>query len=291
MAVGYALSTGVTGDGAAALAGLRALPAAKLIEGTSAPEVIAALSAGTPIIGVAGMIRDGQFIAEAPEEALAAGRQAMVAVVVGANDRDLGIGTLTSKDELFALFGHYAGEARKLYDPKGNQTLDELKQQVFADETLVEPSRHLADEMVRAGQPTWWYRFSYVAESERGTVKGALHGLEIPYTFNIPAALVGDKVTTADRAMGDLASAYWVAFGKTGDPNGGGRPKWPGHDPAVDKVIDFTNTGVVAGPDPLKARLDLWRNVWKQPHTKAELDGACWQFVKFPNDSDNPKGP
>ena len=36
------------------------------------------------------------------------------------------------------------------------------------------------------------------------------------------------------------------------------------HDPAVDKVIDFTNNGVVVGPDPLKARLDLWRKVWSQ---------------------------
>jgi hypothetical protein len=32
----------------------------------------------------------------------------------------------------------------------------------------------------------------------------------------------------------------------------------------VDTVIDFTNTGVVVGPDTLKARLDLWQTVWNQ---------------------------
>jgi para-nitrobenzyl esterase len=42
-----------------------------------------------------------------------------------------------------------------LYDPKGDETLDELKQQVLADMTLAEPSRPLADETVRTGQPTW----------------------------------------------------------------------------------------------------------------------------------------
>lgn len=80
-----------------------------------------------------------------------------------------------------------------------------------------------------------------------------------------PTLVVGDKVTVADKAMGDLASAYWVAFGKTGDPNGGGRPQWPRHDPAVDTVIGFTNTGVAVAPDPIKARLDLWQKAWEHP--------------------------
>jgi len=65
-------------------------------------------------------------------------------------------GSPSGKDELFAIFGPYAEEARRLYDPRENQTLDELKQQVFADRTSVEASRHLADEMARAGQPAWW---------------------------------------------------------------------------------------------------------------------------------------
>ena len=39
--------------------------------------------------------------------------------------------------------------------------------------------------MARTGQPTWWYRFSYVAESLRDDPKwkGTLHGFEIPYVF------------------------------------------------------------------------------------------------------------
>jgi para-nitrobenzyl esterase len=187
-----------------------------------------------------------------------------VPVMIGANDRDLALGSAANKDELFAIFGAYAAEARKLYDPQGDQKLDELKQQVFSDRSETEPARHLADELVRAGHPAYLYRFSYVAESTRGQMKGVLHGFEIPYVFNIPAELVGDKVTGDDKKMGELASAYWVSFAKTGDPNGGNRPQWPLHDPAVDKVIDFTNNGVVVGPDPLKTRLDLWRKVWSQ---------------------------
>jgi para-nitrobenzyl esterase len=260
-ALAYARSVGIEGDDALALAALRALPPEKLVEGASAAEVLAGLSNGRPVLGVSGSILDGWFLTKSPEAVFAERQQAMVPVMVGATDRDLGIGSAETKDELFALFGDHSAEAHALYDPTGNETLDELKQQVLADRTLVEPSRHLADEMVRAGQPTWWYRFSYVAESLRAQWKGTPHGFEIPYAFNLPAAHVGDKVTDADKAMAALASAYWVAFARSGNPNGDGRPDWPRHDPASGTAINFTNTGVVVSPDPIKARLDVWKKV------------------------------
>jgi len=80
--------------------------------------------------------------------------------------------------------------------------------------------------------------------------------------LNLPAALVGK--TAADRAMANLASAYWVGFGKTGNPNGGGRTEWLRHDAGADRIMDFTNKGVVLGLDPLKPRLDLWEKVWSE---------------------------
>lgn len=264
MALDWSLSVGATGEGSAALAQLRELPAAKLTEGASGAETLAAMSAGSQPPGMAMSIIDGRFLVERPEAALAAGRQAMVPVMAGANDRDLSIGSAQNKDELFAQFGSNSAEARRLYDPRGDQTLEELKQQVFADRTLVEPTRHFANEMTRAGQPVWLYRFAYVSESQRGILMGCLHAMEIPFTFDIPAALVGEQVTPTDKLMGDLASAYWVQFGKTGDPNGGGRPAWPRHDPAVDRLIHFTNSGVIIGTDPLKARIDVWQRHWSQ---------------------------
>ena len=262
LAVDYARSVGVTGKGIEALKVLRTLPADKLTERLTAAKEIKALSADKFIIGFAGSMRDGKLAVEAPEAVLAEGRQAMVPVIIGANVRDLGLGTAANKDELFAVFGRNSGVARKLYDPRGDQALDELKQQVFADRGMLEPARHLADAMARAGQPTWLYRFSYVAESHRGRLKGATHAYEIPFVFNVPAALVGDKVTAADKAMGALVSAYWISFAKTGNPNGDGRQQWPRYDVATNKLINFTNAGVIVQPDPIKARLDLWQKVW-----------------------------
>ena len=48
-------------------------------------------------------------------------------MIIGANDRDLPIGTAGSKDELFTNFGPDADAARKLYDPRGDQSLDEFE--------------------------------------------------------------------------------------------------------------------------------------------------------------------
>jgi para-nitrobenzyl esterase len=90
--------------------------------------------------------------------------------------------------------------------------------------------------MARSAQPVWLYRFAYVSEAQRGQLMGALHGFEIPFTMNIPAALTGEKTAPTDKAMGDLASAYWVQFGLTGDPNGSERSNWPRYDPAVDRL-------------------------------------------------------
>lgn len=263
-AVDWAESMGITGDGTKALKRLRSLPLEQILAGASAKEEIIALSAGKHVTGFAGSMVDGKFITETTEVALAAGHQAKVPVIVGANDRDLWVGIANSKDELFAAFGPRADDARKLYDRRGDQTLEELKQQVFADKTLVEPARHLADEIARADQPVWIYRFAYVSQAQRGKNMGTLHGFEIPFTMNIPSGLVGEAVTPTDKAMADLASAYWVKFGQTGDPNGEARPLWPRYDPAVDRIIHFTNSGIIVGTDPLKARLDLWERVWKR---------------------------
>ncbi|HSO53435.1 MAG TPA: carboxylesterase family protein [Actinomycetes bacterium] len=67
----------------------------------------------------------------------------------------------------------------------------------------------------------------------------------------------------ADREMTRVVSGYWANFVRTGDPNGGGLPHWPRYDPATGNVLDCTDTGVAVGPDPLKARLDLWQSVWE----------------------------
>ena len=66
--------------------------------------------------------------------------------------------------------------------------------------------------------------------------------MEIPYTFDLPAAIAKDKVSAGDKAMGALASAYWVSFAKIGDPNGEDRPQRPRHEAGVRKILNSPTT-------------------------------------------------
>jgi para-nitrobenzyl esterase len=86
--------------------------------------------------------------------------------------------------------------------------------------------------------------------------------------------MVKDKVTSTDEQMAALASKYWVQFAKTGNPNADGMPLWPEYDPEINRILHFTNSGVVLGTDPLKARLDLWEKVWDRtaPEYHADRD-------------------
>ncbi len=262
IAAEYAKSNGIARDDEAVLEKLRALPAEKLVEGVDA--YVYAIFGGPEIPGLSHSIIDGKLVVESPEATLRAGEQAMVPVIVGANDADLAASPAGTKDALFAMFGPLARKARGLDDPKGDKTLAALVQDGISDPAMAEASRHLAELVTKAGQPTYLYRFSYVAEHQRGKVPGAVHGAEIVYAFNLPAVIFGDKATNADMEMGRVVSGYWVDFVMTGDPNGGGRPRWPTYDPATAEVLNFTNTGVIFGPDPLKERLDLWKSVWER---------------------------
>jgi para-nitrobenzyl esterase len=242
---------------------LRALPAEKFVENASSKEGIQHLSEGKDLLGMAWAIIDGRFLPDVPENIIKRGAQNKVSVLVGSNDRDIGLGVATSKDALFSIFGNLSDHARELYDPLGDMSLKELEQQVFMDKTMSEPTRHLAREISRTGQATWLYRFSYVSQAQRGSLQGAMHGFEIPFAFNIPDALVGSKgVTPIDRIMAEVMSDYWVQYATSGDPNNNKLPQWPPYDPKVDLIMHFTNSGVILGTDPLKEREDLWDSYW-----------------------------
>jgi para-nitrobenzyl esterase len=265
VALDYTRTLGVTAEGAAALAALRALPGETFIQGAAAPAVIGALSEDRLLPGMAMAIVDGRLLPETIEQAFAAGRFARVPLIIGANDRDLPLGAAATPEALFAQFGsaERAARARAAYDPRGDLPLAELRQQVFADRTFLEPVRNLADLVARHGGPVFLYRFAYVWEAQRARLPGVPHGMEIPFVLNVPGAVPGEAtLTQADRAMGRLASAYWVAFARGGDPNGAGRPAWRPHGAGSGEVMIFGAEGARFAADPLRHRLDLWRDAW-----------------------------
>ena len=252
--VNFAQSVGISGTGPEALAALRALPA----ETVRGDLNLTALFTPSRPPTYGGPVADGAFLPNMPDRIIAAGQATRIPVMIGTTGADIGFAFARSKDELFAGFGPRAGEARIVYDPHGDRDLPMLTSMVGADRAMHEPARFIAGEVARQGQPTWLYRFSYVAHSMRPQWPAAPHATDIPFFFDTVAAKYGADLTPADAETARVANAYFANFARTGDPNASGLPAWRRFDPERDNLMDFTlDRGPVAGADPWRSRLDL----------------------------------
>lgn len=248
--VAFARKAGIDGRDGAALAALRALPADAIVDGLDMGSMFNATY-------VTGPVRDGVIVTGTPDAIIRRGAQLKVPVLIGATSADLGMTQAKTKDELFASFGPAAARARAAYDADGKQDLQALAGAVGADRTMVEPARLVARLVAAQGLPAWQYRFSYVATALRQEGQGATHASDVPYVFDTVQARYGAATTPADVAAAKAASAYWVAFAKTGNPNAAGLPRWPQVSATGNQLLDFSNAGPHAVADPWRQRLDL----------------------------------
>jgi para-nitrobenzyl esterase len=249
--VAFAKRFGIEGTDAAALAKLRAIPFGQISKG------LHMMTMGADPTYVGGPIRDGKLVLGAPAVLYAAGKGAKVPLIIGATNADIGFARGNTVEEIFAAFGADADEARSVYDPDNNQDARALTFRIGGDQTMVEPARHIARILSARGQKVYEFRFSYVAESLRKQWPGAMHATEIPFVFDTVAARYGQALTAADADAGRVTNEYWIGFAKSGVPRATGQPAWPAYDANADRILEFTNSGPVAAPDPWRARLDL----------------------------------
>ena len=201
------------------------------------------------------LVRDDQWVSEDIEAAFAAGREAPVPLIIGANSAEFwwmkpadlspygALDDAMTDEERGAFLAAYGG-------PDGYDA------RVLSDLVFNEPARHLARLHATNGHPTFLYRFDVVPESNPEPSGGATHASERPYVFDNLHTVgrpMGERDERAAAAMAD----YWTTFAARGNPNGPGRPVWPEFGAERDLLLDFTNDGPVAGPIPFADRLDL----------------------------------
>jgi para-nitrobenzyl esterase len=248
----FAKENGITGDDAAALKQLRALPADKVVDGLNMA------SMGKAASTYCGPMIDGKIVTGESIDVYQAGTQQHVPVILGVNSLEFGFMKGNGKDAPFSQFGDKAEVARTAYDPNHTGDYSWTGAAIASDKGMVEPTRYIAGVIAQSGQPVWEYRFSYVAASMHNDWPGgAPHASEIPYVFDTVKARYGAAVTPEDEKAAQTIHAYWVQFAKTGSLNPPGLPAWPQYTASTDMLMDFNATGAVPEADPWKARLDI----------------------------------
>ncbi len=223
---------GITGDDKAIAAGLRALTTDEILRYQTSKFLLF-----PPVV-------DGTVIPDDIPVLFESGRQHDVPYMAGANSWEWDQITRGPPAlHEFLADGFLAGLSDEDLRIFGDLNRVDLSRRWFSDGLFLTSTRYIADQMKSVSSPAYLYHFAYVQEELRGEIPGAPHGSEVPFVFDVvrsrPELQYPREVTNTDddHAMGDIVRGYWVAFAKTGNPNGEGRPHWPAYDRETDNTM------------------------------------------------------
>ena len=238
--------------GASDIAGMRAIPADKLLE-------MAGRRGGPRFDAVI----DGHFFPEAPLTIFQAGKQAHVPLLAGWNSEEMNAAMVLGRDSatpenltknIQRLYGDHAGEVSKEFAASNDDEARDAATELASDRFIALSTWKWVDLAIKTGgKSVYRYYFSRarpgmrpemgnataglaggVTRGGRGAPaalppapRGAVHSAEIEYALG---NLDSNKVyawTPDDRKVSDVMERYFANFIKTGNPNGTGAPTWP----------------------------------------------------------------
>ena len=204
---------------------------------------------------------DGRFITETPAQAVLAGRDLPVPLIIGTNSDEGSLVKAYADGARAAIqaLGSVAPTLRAAYGSSGARPSD-FQRLAFADVVFNAPARWIAG---RHGEraPSYLYCFDYLPTVLRGTMPGAPHSLDVAFVFE---NLDNNQITPTDedREMARTMHASWVAFAKTGNPSCAACPEWPAYRRSSDQTMVFQPGGPRAVAayrarmlDPIAAKL------------------------------------
>jgi para-nitrobenzyl esterase len=224
------------------LAALRGLSAEELLEATAKP--------GVPWFRPS---VDGYLFPKPPPEIFAAGQQARVPLLAGANTEESGFRGVLARDEptvenyhkaLERLYPGKSEEVFKLYPASNATEVMDAAQDLAGDRFISMSTWKWVDLATKTGsQPAYYYLYgrprpAMASGTQNQTSRGAVHSAEIEYALG---NLNYNKVyawSADDYKVSDTMQNYFANFIKTGNPNGPGLPNWPQFKTGQRMVID-----------------------------------------------------
>jgi para-nitrobenzyl esterase len=164
---------------------------------------------------------DGKVVTRSPGDPFYTREAARIPLMIGGNSNEASLGLKEAMikpvlgDAFPDLLAAYTARGGKI--PAGDL--------LAAEAGFLLPSYTVADWHAAAGNKTFAYYFDQVPVDQRATAAGTDHGGEMEYVFGSQPA--EHRWDADDKRVAKLAGDYWVRFAKTGNPNGGGAPRWP----------------------------------------------------------------
>jgi para-nitrobenzyl esterase len=191
---------------------------------------------------------DGWVIPDDPARLFASGKFHHVSLIAGTNADE---GTLLGGPPVRGLAQYRKWAAQKvgpladrllsLYPAATDAEAHAAAAQSSGDLTFLYGTRSVLRAASKMNPKAFQYQFTRVNAIGRQIHWGSFHASEIPYIFEtLPDSVYGtqssflgdfsvnpDTYNEQDRKLSQAMSAAWVAFAKTGSPNGPGLVRWP----------------------------------------------------------------
>ena len=217
----FAQQLGVTG-----LAGLRALPGGKIQATVIMPFAPRAANAPPPIAFRPSV--DGVFL---PVDPVLGSAPAAVTVptMTGFNADEFMPSMPQTRADFESMvrkrFGAHADRILALYSHATDAEADASARLLQRDVYMASLTLWATDRAKQRGQRVYAYYYEHPSPVPSGPSFGTFHSSEIPYVFGV-LDRSARPYTAADERTSEQLQGYWLAFIRTGDPNGPGRAQW-----------------------------------------------------------------
>ena len=188
-------------------------------------------------------IADGVLTPETTGDAFLTGKQSDQDIIIGWTREEAGrfFAGETTEEEVRAWFVEDFGDAGEaLFEDWYEYTGDlNMAQVAAASGGIGQGSLVEAAVQLEKTSNVFVFRFDTAPPTEDGATYGAVHGVDVGYTFNYFPEPV--EWRPSDYELSETLIDFWTNFAKTGDPNGEGLPVWPAYDPETPEVMSFAD--------------------------------------------------